>query len=449
MLEHIKSLNLPLPEDVRKAKDFGDFDRANHLIDLYLQDAFTPECMKERLITEKEILRRLPLAYPYDENSALELIHKEIPDFTKEELHAYEDCKGADWIYINGKVHLQDRFYDSLKKVYPEVTERTGEASSKSTLLNDNMKDMMEHGYASYHIHVKASARISDSAFQKGQVLVHLPVPAECDSIKNVQILSHSDFPVHIADRHSLSRTISFTADLQQNQPFFVEYAYDSYAKYTELDFHSPTYIDKNEKVEEEYPQIVFTPYIRALCKELTQGIQDPLHQAYAFYRYCTENVTYAFMREYMTLGNICEYAAAQRIGDCGVKALLFITLCRCAGIPAHWQSGLYVTPETIGNHDWAMFKVEPYGWLYADPSFGGSAYRNGDYARQKFYFGNLDPFRMVANNAFQTEFDPPKKQWRRDPYDNQSGEIEYSDHPLIGEELESEKEVLSITRNK
>ena len=448
MLENIASLNIPLPEDVQKAKDFGDFDKANRLIDLYLNDAFTAECMKQRLITEKEVLRRLPLAYPYDEESALKLIQEEIPDFTMEELHHYEDIKGADWIYINGQVHLQDRFFASLQKVYPEVEARCHTHSEKNTLLLDNMKEMKEKGQASYHMTVKAGIKIADKAFVPGKkVLVHLPIPAECASISNVEILDHTDLPCHIADKNSLSRTISFETVLEENRDFFVKYSYDCTAKYTALDYNAPSSIDSNETVEEMAPQIVFTPYIKKLCAELSEGIEDPLHKARAFYKYCTENVTYAFMREYMTLGNICEYAAAQRIGDCGVKALLFITLCRCAGIPAHWQSGLYVTPDFIGNHDWSMFKIEPYGWLYADPSFGGSAFRNKDFERQEFYFGNLDPFRMVANNELQQEFDPPKKQWRRDPYDNQSGEIEYEDRGLIHDEVETEMVILSAEK--
>jgi hypothetical protein len=199
--------------------------------------------------------------------------------------------------------------------------------------------------------------------------------------------------------------------------------------------------------IEEEQPQIVFSPLIKALCEELSGNETDPYRKAWNFYRYCTENITYAYMREYMTLGLINEYSATQRIGDCGVKALLFITLCRCAGIPAHWQSGLYVTPDSAGNHDWAMFYIKPYGWLFADPSFGGSAFRVGNLKRQKFYFGNLDPFRMAANNAFQKEFTPAKKWWRSDPYDNQSGEIEYEDRGLHGNELESTKTVIAMEK--
>ena len=106
-------------------------------------------------------------------------------------------------------------------------------------------------------------------------------------------------------------------------------------------------------------------------------------------------------MREYFTLpDSIPDYYAAGLRGDCGVQALLFITLCRCAGIPARWQSGLFVTPYAQGCHDWAQFYVAPYGWLFADCSFGGSAWRAGNAERHAFYFGNLDPFRAWRRTA-------------------------------------------------
>ena len=125
------------------------------------------------------------------------------------------------------------------------------------------------------------------------------------------------------------------------------------------------------------------------------------------------------------------------------MQALLFITLCRIAGISARWQSGLYTTPYTASSHDWAQFYIAPYGWLFADCSFGGSAYRLGEYERWNFYFGNIDPFRMPANSGFQEEFYPPKKYLRADPYDNQRGEIEYNDRGLLYHEFDSNKEIL------
>lgn len=445
MLEKLVSLRLPLPEDIAKAKAAGDFNKAERLILLYLQDSYTPQCMKDRLETEREVLSRLPSAYPYDEEQALALVQKEIPSFTMAQLHHYEDCKAADWIYINGKVHLQSRFFASMQKVWPEIAEAVGSPLQKHNKLpEDNADEMAEKGWAGRHIHLRTEIRIKDEAFHPGKVLVHLPIPAECMNMHNIRILDHSEH-AFIDDPKSPSRTISFQEDLKENHPFFVEYEYDSIVNYHEDQHISTETADFD--IQEEQPQIVFSPLIKALCRELSGNETDPYRKAWNFYRYCTENITYAYMREYMTLGLINEYSATQRIGDCGVKALLFITLCRCAGIPAHWQSGLYVTPDSAGNHDWAMFYIKPYGWLFADPSFGGSAFRAGNLKRQKFYFGNLDPFRMAANNAFQKEFNPAKKWWRSDPYDNQSGEIEYEDRGLHGDELESTKTVIAMEK--
>ena len=68
-------------------------------------------------------------------------------------------------------------------------------------------------------------------------------------------------------------------------------------------------------------------------------------------------------MRNYSIQTCIPEYCATNLRGDCGVQALLFITLCRIAGVPAGWESGLYSNPVSLGAHDWAMFYAEPYGW--------------------------------------------------------------------------------------
>ena len=159
---------------------------------------------------------------------------------------------------------------------------------------------------------------------------------------------------------------------------------------------------------------IRFTPFLRSLAEEITGNETNPLCKAEKIYDYITTHVKYSFMKEYFLLDDIPEYCAINRKGDCGVQALLFITLCRIAGIPARWQSGLSATPESIGPHDWAQF-YRLHGWLHADLSFGGSAFRAGDEERRKFYFCNLDPLRMVANTEFRAPL-PKKKGLRADP---------------------------------
>ena len=87
---------------------------------------------------------------------------------------------------------------------------------------------------------------------------------------------------------------------------------------------------------------------------------------------------------------------------------------------------------------------MAPHGWLFADCSYGVSAARIGNEQRRQFYFGNLDPYRMVANSDLQGNFTIPKEHWRADPYDNQVGEIETSDRGLTYDEFTRFKEVIS-----
>ncbi|MFU1825049.1 transglutaminase-like domain-containing protein, partial [Enterococcus faecium] len=82
-------------------------------------------------------------------------------------------------------------------------------------------------------------------------------------------------------------------------------------------------------------PHIRFTPYLRNLADEIVGDESNPLKKARLIYDFVTTKIHYSFMREYFTISNISEYAATNLKGDCGVQAILFITLCRIAGIPA------------------------------------------------------------------------------------------------------------------
>ncbi|MBR3311278.1 MAG: transglutaminase domain-containing protein [Solobacterium sp.] len=443
MLKILKDLRTEMPEDIAKLKYAGMFAEADRLIDIKLEDDRIPEAVRNKLLTEKEIMKRLENDYPYTEEEAMALIRKEIPDFTEEELHEWMDRGAADWIFVSGKKHLQNRFFASLKKVYPEMAQRAQEAAEDRSYLDDNVRYMKQYGKAGWHFRAKTVLRIKDECFQPGFVRVHLPVPSACINMRNIRILNTS--PGGIIDpEDSLSRTVCFEKTLETNEEFYVEYEYDSVVRYTAFSDRE-TWIDPDAETGEQEPHIVFTPLIRSLCQQLSGDETDPLKLARRFYDFVTTKVVYSFMRQYLGIEQIPDYCISSLKGDCGVQALTFITLCRCAGIPARWQSGKFTAPGTSGNHDWAMFRIEPYGWLFADCSFGGSAFRAGCKERHDFYFGNLDPFRMAANQAFQQEFTIPKKHWRIDPYDNQTGEAEYADRGLLRQELDCSFEILEM----
>lgn len=451
VLKDFETLAIALPEDIMKAKWCGDFDRAFRLIDCRLMSEKTPECLKTRLRLERFILERLPLDYTYCGEEAVRLVQKEIPDFTSEELDALRDSGKVDWIYIRGETFYSHSFYETLLSVYPDFAARAGKppkAEQPGTkLLEQNVLDMKKNGEAAWCIHLRASLKIADAAFHPGQKLtVHIPVPKTAINMRDIEILSSSHPDFYISDENAPSRTICFCGNFEENETFWVEYRYTSYVKYIELQPKKVSAAQPDFDTAELYPHIRFTPFIRALCAELSENEQNPLILARRFYDYCTTVGVYSYMREYLALpDSIPDYYGTGLKGDCGVQALLFITLCRAAGIPAKWQSGLFATPYSQGCHDWAQFYIAPYGWLFADCSFGGSAYRAGNLERHDFYFGNLDPFRMVANSELQAEFDPPKTQLRVDPFDNQRGEAEYADSGIMREYLDNQVELLEM----
>ena len=271
-----------------------------------------------------------------------------------------------------------------------------------------------------------------------------LPIPAACLSQSEIELLDCTEPPARIADENAPQRTLFWEADLTENRRFGVEYRYRTTAVYTDPmdirpDAQQPTF-----DTGEEAPHIVFTPYLRALAHQLTDGITDPAEKAKRIYDYVTLNVRYHYQPAYFVQECLPDQCARNRRGDCGIMALTFITLCRLVGIPAQWQSGLSVSLTGVGCHDWAMFYIAPKGWMYADCSFGASMARQGDERMRRHYFGSLDTGRMVANRAFEAPFDPPMTGFRSDPYDNQSGECEVDGVGLYGDALDTRKELVN-----
>lgn len=450
----LKYLNYGLPEDIQRRKLFGDYEGAIRLMDRRLADPATPEALRCALEIQKMICRLLPGEFPYTREDALNIIRDRIPDFTDAEFDEYVDDRRIRWIYVNGEARYFERFFSSLCKAAPGFAQRAGvrlsgvesavSGSQGDSRLDISMKKMKREGSASNRIRVRASVKLKDEHFTPGMFLrVHIPIPAACPQQSCIRIEKLWPENGQIAPEDAEQRAVCWEVNPDENQEFMVEYSYLHTARFTDAYNLTGQESALRCDTQEQEPHIVFTPYLKALCQELTGAFCDPLQKARAIYDFITLNMKYTFMPDYVVLENMAESCAQNFTGDCGIFALLFITLCRCAGIPAQWQSGLTAEPDFIGAHDWARFYVEPYGWLYADPSYGTAAVRAGKEERRQFYFGNLDPYRMVANSQFQANFTIPKEHWRADPYDNQSGEIETTDRGFAYNEYTRNREIL------
>lgn len=472
----LQYLAVGLPEDIQKLKWGGDFERAERVIQMRLQKEL-PEALRARLELERWILKRLPAEYVYTQEQAFEEFDKTFQGAAREELEQLQDEGAIEWIFVKGQVRYKDDFVENLLKTRKELWSRLKDPSrvegriQGALLLDRTVREMKEKGGLAYRMHIRACLRVEEEAKRPGALIrVHLPLPVETEQARTVKVLKTSLEPAFTAPPNHPQRTLFMETRLEPGQEFWVEYVLESHAGYVGVGedgargclgkgkvhpggdaFCRPGEGERDGKslapyLEEQPPHIRFTPYLRALTAQVVEGETDPLKRARRIYDYITTHVMYSFVRQYATIDNLPEYMAAGLKGDCGIYALLFITMCRIAKVPAKWQSGLYATPLDISSHDWAQFYIESLGWLYADCSFGGAAWRDAKKERWNFYFGNVDPFRIPLCSQFQQEFAPPRSFLREDPYDNQSGEMEYEDRGLIsGLEYRSVRQVVEI----
>ena len=487
--QYFSYLDVGLPEAVEKMKLCGELEAAVDCIDQRLACTNLPENLRYCLLAEREMIRRMPADFPYTRAEAMDIIRAEIPSYTEEEFDAAVACGQIRFIYLHGEMRIFNRFFSSMCKSVPEFRARTkvalngGESSgrgSKGDLrLNRSMRIMKEKGALANRITIRATVKVEDAAFKPGMLVrVHVPIAAACEQQSDIRIESMFPENGQIAPEDAEQRTVYWEENMQENHEFSVTYSYVHTAKWHDVEtvlhgmpmsqgtmqdagsacceaaqrpsgvpevpcLKPETLAEYVKDTAELAPHIEFTPYIRALTEACAQGCTTPLEKAKSFYDFITTNFKYTFMPAYFTLEDIAENAARSFTGDCGVFALLFITMCRCAGIPAEWQSGFAAEPEFVGGHDWARFYAEPFGWLFADPSFGIGALRNENEERRAFYFGNLDPYRMVANRAFQAPFTVDKRYFRTDPYDNQYGEIETEERGLRYDEYKRKAEIV------
>lgn len=453
MLYDLEYLSVPLPEDVIKQKNYGDFKGAQATIDAFLNRDI-PDALKQRLLIEKEILKMIGInEYPFSWEQAQKMLREALADYDDSELQKLKEAGLVDWIYIDGKPHFQRRFLQTLIKTQKGYQERAiqekdnnGTEQARQDQLDENIRWMKEKGSRKVRTQIKGSIKVKKEFERVGEkVKVYLPVPQACQQLSEIKIISTSPEASFIAPEDTEQRTVCFETVLEEDQEFSVEYSYVNEMNYVELDPEQAKPKTIDTFLGEELPHICFTPFLEKLLLEILDGETNPIKQARKIYDFITTKVNYTFMREYFTVENISEYAAVNLKGDCGVQAILFITLCRMAKIPAKWQSGLYVSKYYTGCHDWAQFYVEPYGWVFADLSFGGSAYRMNNLDRWNYYFGNLDIFRMPANSAIQKNFVPEKHTLRADPIDNQRGEFEYEDEGLPYAYLEVKQELIEM----
>ena len=435
---------------LRTLEKNGDFARAQAVIDSLLGAARLDSATRRKLLWDRERLARIRKDYNLSREELLAELRRRVAGFQDPELDQWEREGKLDVRVIDGQKRYLYASVSNLFWRYPEIRARR--------LPKENRWDA-EHSFLALVREARAARAKSAGRFVLPHrfrcthtVTVHadavppgktvrcwIPFPRAFPFQNDIRLISSDPQVAWLDEPESRARAVYFEKKSEAGKPtvFRVTYEYTAYATVNDLD---PDRIRPYDRTRPEYayytaerpPHIVFTPAFRQLSRRIVGEATNPLLIARKIFDWIADSLAYSYAPEYSTISNISEWVLERRYGDCGQKALFFMTLCRLNGIPARWQSGWGIRPGHKSIHDWCEIYLEPYGWVPVDPDRGAAANRYTETLTPEekrevvdFYFGNLDPFRMAANCDHSVPLFPPKRTFRSDDVDFQRAEVE------------------------
>jgi transglutaminase-like putative cysteine protease len=443
--------------------DRGQFTAAEKLLEPHIADLAGP--VVGPYAEARETLRRIRHDYALTAEQALEAIRKKIPDATAEDVERWTKEGVLQHRVIDGEMHYFRREPANLLRFSvdakaqavkePVDPQRFDLPAHLSGLVALAEKSDDPETYPVQH-EVTHTLTISQAhpRMRVGAVVrCWLPFPKEYRQQKDVKLIGASPGGGVIAPNDQPQRTIYFEHTIDNSSKplvFTVQFEFTTYAYYPKLDPAKAQVMDQRDPMFVEYtaerlPHIAFTPRVREIVEKVAASEPNPLLRAKKLYLWTCENMRYCAEMEYGTIASISDKGLTTSKGDCGVQGLVFITLCRAAGIPARWQSGFETLPRRDDMHDWAEFYVAPWGWLPADPSYG--LQKHDDPRIREFYFGHLDPYRMIVNTDYARPLYPPSTSLRAEPNDFQRGEVEIDGHNLYFDEWDWKSDVRTTPR--
>ena len=432
-----------IPEEIQKAIDSGEYTRAQNMISEYVSDNKLPDSEKEALLFESERLERIRKDFTKNRDQILTELEKMLPGFSFGDLEKYERDKSLEMKIIEGKKKYFKNAAANLFRTNKQMKKLKDERLDQPT---DRLKDFKKAIVPKIIAESKAAEKklvyeenftiiytltVKPNAVPAGEIVkCWLPYPKENHSRQQrLKLLSTSEEKYIIAPDSVLQRTIYMEKKAKKDSAtkFTFEYEFTAFAEYNDIFSKGiiPTVDAKlSEYVKERPPHIVFTDEIKALSAKIIGDETNPLEKVKKIFTWIHDNIPWASALEYSTIQNISAYCLENLHGDCGIKTLLFMTLCRYNGIPAKWQSGWMLHPVEVNLHDWCEIYVQPFGWVPVDQSFG---LINSENEKEKyFYIGNTDPYHLIINDDYSRPLFPVKIFPRSETVDFQRGEVEW-----------------------
>lgn len=415
---------------------------------------------------EEDLHQRLLVDFNKTADEVKEYIRQYIPEVNDSMMQAWETSGVLEYMVLDGKklyfhnagpnLFRVDSLCHAIKLAKDKPTGEPEGSESVNVKHLPQVVSAVKAGNGSIvepkHMKVKYTLTVNADAVPAGEVIrCWLPFPrTDVARQTAVTLLSTSEDNYEMAPDSAVHHTLYMEKVAVAGKPtvFTEEFEYTSAAEWHNLKPEDIKPYDTASALYQKYTaergsHIVFSQRLKDLAAKLTEGETNPLLKARKLFQYVNDGYPWASAREYSTIENIPEYVLDQHKGDCGQVTLLFCTLCRICGIPAHFQSGFMMHPDNWNLHDWGEVYFEGIGWVPVDMSFGIPTFAKDPTDELHWYFlGGIDSWRMIVNQDYGMELHPAKKYPRSETVDFQRGEVEWAKGNLYFDQWDYDMEI-------
>ena len=432
-------------KDINQLVQSGEFAKATEMIDQKLASENLSSGEIFELQFEKERMDRIRKDFNKSAENVLQFVNKYYPAAKEKDLEKWENDGSLEFKIVDGQKWYFERAASNLFRINRDAKKQKEKVDGYQkdgldVFLEDYIPKALDESANSHENLVKPvvlnlnyTVTVNPEAVPQGEVIrCWLPFPREGHQRQvDIKLLGINSDEYVIADNNNQQRTVYVEKVAQKDQPTIFHMVLEV-AMFAEINFIEPNRIKSYNKksglyktyTAERAPHIVFTDEIKNLSEEIVGDETNPYLIAKKIFTWISKNIPWADTREYSTIDNISDYCISRMHGDCGIKTLLFMTLCRYNGIPAKWQSGWMLHPGEVNLHDWSEIYLEGYGWVPVDQSFG---LVDSEVEAEKYFFlGSTDSYHLIINDDYSRPFFPAKIFPRSETVDFQRGELEW-----------------------
>jgi transglutaminase-like putative cysteine protease len=397
---------------------------------------------RQALLFQRDRMARMRLDFSKPRDQVLREARATVPAITEEQFAAWEKTGAVECLDIDGTRWYFGNAAANLFRINPEARALKlalypKPASAELYRPEDVQKVISTYDRTGQSYNSPKTMRVTYSVSVKpgevppGETIrAWLPFPHAGNRQKNIRLISSQPSRCVFADTNDSLSSVYLESPAVGGQAtdFKVVFEYTSDAFYQPLDPARVTPARANDPalapfMGEAPSQIVFSDEIKRLSQEIVGPETNPCVIARRLFEWSATHLPWAPAREYSTISCLPHYALTSGHGDCGIKTMTFMTLCRFNGIPARWETG-WTTVPVEDMHDWCEIYLAPYGWVPMDVTYGLTTCP--DERGRWFYFGGIDADRLVLNTDFCQPLYPAKTFFRSEIVDFQRGEVEW-----------------------